>query len=91
MFTSTSMKATIHLGPNNLANLEIHKKTNIEEIDILFNITQKLISEQSEENVDVKLLESSSPSCTRPVLSHDQVDKRKKYVSVNIQFYAWDR
>ena len=71
------MKATIHLGPNYLANLEIHKKTNIEEIDILFNITQKLILEQSEENVDVKLLESSSPSYTRPVLSHDQVDKSK--------------
>ena len=71
------MKAAIHLGPNYLANLEVNKKTNFEEIEILFNITQKLILEHSEGILDVKPLESTSPSWTRQVLSHDHVDKSK--------------
>ena len=44
------MKAAIHLGPNYLANLEIYKNTNFEEIQRIFNITQKLISEHSEDS-----------------------------------------
>ena len=39
IFMSSSMKAAIHLGPNYLANLEVYKNTNFEEIQTLFNIT----------------------------------------------------
>ena len=76
MFMSSSMKAAIHLGPNNLANLEVYKNTNFEEIECVFNITQKLILEHSEEILNVKPLESSSPSWTRS--ASDQVDQSKR-------------
>ena len=72
IFMSSSMKAAIHLGPNCLANLEVYKNTNFEENISLFNITQMMILELSEEILNVKPLESSSPSWTRSVLSHDQ-------------------
>ena len=70
---SSSMKATIHLGPNYLANLDVYKNTNVEEIQSLFNITQKLILEHSEEILNVHTSESASPSWKRSTLSHDQV------------------
>ena len=41
-------------------------------IESLFNITQKLMLEHSEEILNVKPLERSSPSWTRSVFSHDQ-------------------
>ena len=66
MFVSSSMKAAMHLGPNYLANLEVYKNTNFEEIQSLFNITQKLILEHSEEILNVNTIDSAS-------LSHDQV------------------
>ena len=65
MFMSSSMKAAIHFGPNYFANLEVYKNTNFEEIESLFNITLNLILEHSEETLNVKPLESSSPSWTR--------------------------
>ena len=73
MFMSSSMKAAIHLGPNELANLEGYKNTNFEEIQSLFNIAQKLILEYSEEILNVRAIESPSLSWTRSVLSHDHV------------------
>ena len=70
---SSSMKAAIHLGPNYLANVEVYKNTNFEEIQSLFNITQKLILDLSEEILNVNTIESAIPSWTRSVLFHDQV------------------
>ena len=67
------MKAAIHLGPNYLANLDVHKNINFEEIQSLFNITQKLMLEHSEEILNVNTVDSASLSWTRSVLSHDQV------------------
>ena len=78
LFSASSMKAAIHLGPNCLANLEVYKNTNFEEIESLFNITQKLMLEHSEEILNVKPLESSSSSWTRSVLLHDQAIKWTK-------------
>ena len=54
---SSSMKAAIHLGRNYLSNAEIHKNTNFEEIESLFNIVQKMVMEHSEEILNVKCLE----------------------------------
>ena len=59
MFMSSSMKAAIHLGPCHLANLEVHKNTNFEEIQSLFNITQKLVLELSEEILVVNTIDSA--------------------------------
>ena len=39
------MKADIHLGPKYLLTLEIHKNTKFEDIESVFNITQKLVRE----------------------------------------------
>ena len=73
LFMSSSMKAAIHLGPNYLANSEIYKNTKFEDIESVFNITQKLAKEHSEEILNVNTIESASPSWKRSVLSHDQV------------------
>ena len=72
-FMSSSMTAAIHLGSDYLQNLEVFKHANFEEIQSLFNVTQKLILEHSEEIQNVHTIESTSPSSTRSTLSHDQV------------------
>ena len=72
---SSSMKAAIHLGPNYVAKLDDQMNTNFEEIQSLFNITHKLILKHSEEILNVKTIDSPSPSWTRSVLSHDQAIK----------------
>ena len=60
------MKAAIHLGPNHLANLEVYKDASFEEIQSLFNITQELILEHSEETLNVNTIgQCTSPSWTR--------------------------
>ena len=74
MFMSSSMKAAIHVGPTYLANLEVYKKRNFEEIESLFDITQNLILEHSEDIIlNVNMIDNGTPSWTRSVLSHDQV------------------
>ena len=50
-------KAAIPLGPNYVSNSEIFKNTKSSTIDSVFNITQKLVMEQSDEILDVKCLE----------------------------------
>ena len=78
MFMSSSMKAAIRLGSNHLANLEDYKNTNFEEIQSLFNITQKNNIKVVQKNLNVKLLESSSPVWTRSVFVSLQAIKWTK-------------
>ena len=75
---SSSMKAAIHLGPKYLSNPETYKNTKFNEIGSLFKMTQKLVMEHSEEILNVKCLEYSSPFWARSVLSHDQAIKWAK-------------
>ena len=79
-FMSSSMKAAIHLVPNYLANSKIYKYRKCEEIvkvcSALFR--QKWVRKHSEEILNVKCLEYSSPSWARSVLSHDQAIKWAK-------------
>ena len=82
MFMSSSMWASMRLGPNYLANLQVYNNTNFEDTESLFNITQKLKLEHSEEILNVKPVESSSPSWTRSEMSHDQAIKWTKSKSV---------
>ena len=70
---TSSMKAAIHLGPNSVSNSEIYKNTKFQDTKCVFNnITQKLLMEHSEEILNVKCLEYSSPSWARSVLANDQ-------------------
>ena len=88
------MKVAIHLGQKNLANLQIDKNTNFHEIQILFNITQKLILGHSEEILNVHSIESTPSSWARSVLSHDQAikwDEVKSMCSMLIPFCVLDR
>ena len=75
---SITFKVAIHLGPNYFTNSEICKSTKFEKIQSSFKLIQKLIMEHSEEILNVKFLESSSPSWTRSVLSHGQAIKWAK-------------
>ena len=45
MFMTSPMKAAIHLGPDFFNNLEMYKNTRFENIEIVCNITQKLMRE----------------------------------------------
>ena len=67
------MKAAIHLGQNYVANLEVYRNTNFEELQNLFGITQRLISEHEAEILNVTAIHWTSISWTRSTLSHDQV------------------
>ena len=68
MLMTSSMKAAIHLGPNYVSSSEIYKNTAFEDVESVFNITQKLVMEHSEEILNLKCLEYSSLSWTRSVL-----------------------
>ena len=78
LFLASSMKEAIHLGPDFLTISEIYKNTKFENIWSEFNITQKLVIEHSEEIMNMKCLEYSSPSWTRSILANDQAVKWAK-------------
>ena len=61
-----------------LTNSEIYKNAKFEIIRSVFNITQKLIKEHSEEILNLECLECSSPSWTRSILANDQAVKWAK-------------
>ena len=46
---TTTMKAAVHLGPNRIANLEVYRNTNFEELKNLFDISQILFLEHEAE------------------------------------------
>ena len=78
MFMASSMLAAIHLGPDFLMNSEIYKNTRFENIENVFNITQQLL--HSEEFLNVRGLEYSSPSWTRSILVNDHAIKWAKAI-----------
>ena len=75
MFMVSSMTAAIHLEPDFSKKSEIYKNTRVENIENVFNITQKLLREHSEEILNVRSLDYSSPSWTRSTLFNDNVIK----------------
>ena len=50
---STTVKASVQLGPNYNENVEVFKNTNFEELNNLFDITQRLILEHEAEILNV--------------------------------------
>ena len=51
MFMTSSMEAAIHLGQDFLENSESYKNTKFENIENMFNITQKFTKEHSDEDL----------------------------------------
>ena len=68
-----------------MSNSELCKNTKFEEIESLFNITQKLVKEHSEEILNVRCLEYSTPSWARSVLAKDQAIK---WAKAKVSVYA---
>ena len=78
MFMTSSISAAIHLGQDFLENLQVYKNTKFENIENVFNITQRFMKLQSEEILNVKTLDYHSPSWTRSTLFNDNVIKWAK-------------
>ena len=65
---STTTKAAVHLGPNYNEILEVHRNSNSEELQNLFDITPKLTLDDQAEILNV-----TAPSLEKSTLTHDQV------------------
>ena len=78
MLMTSSRKAAIHLGPIMYGSRKPTKTQNSRRLKSLFNITQKLVVEHSEDILKVKCLEYSSPSNVRSALARDQAVKWAK-------------
>ena len=90
LFKSSTMKAAVHLGPNYTKHVEMYKNAQIEEIQNLFDIIQKLIWDHHGEIQNVKPLGSTDPSWTRSTLSHGQVGESKSTCFFQMVFCAWE-
>ena len=78
LFMSTTMKASVHLGPNYNENLVENRNTNFEELKTFFDITQRLILEHEFEILNVSTIECTFSPCTRSSLVYDQAIKWAK-------------
>ena len=67
------MKAVIHLGPNYVEILEVYRNTNFEELQNLFDITQKLMLDHQAEIRNVTPIDWTAPSWAGSTLFHAKV------------------
>ena len=74
LLMSTTMKASVHQGPNHNEHLEVYRNTNFEVLQNLFDIMQRLILEHEAEILNVSPIDWRTSSLTRSTLSHDQSD-----------------
>ena len=72
------MKAAVHLGQNNADDSRMFMNVYVEEINSLSNIVQKLIFENSDEILDVKVIDSNDPSRAKVEITRPQVGKWAK-------------
>ena len=78
LFKLTTVKAAVHLGPNYTEKLEVYRNTNFEELQKVFDITQRLILDHQAEILNVSPIYWTAPSWTRSTLTYDQVITWKK-------------
>ena len=78
LFMPTTTKSSVHLGLQYQENLAAYRNTNFEELKTLFDITQRLIVEQSFEILDVSSMIYTFSLWMRSTLCHDQVIKLAK-------------
>ena len=72
LFMSTTMKASVYLGPNYNKNLVMHRKTNFEELLMLSHITQMLILNHGFEILNLSTIEWTLFPWMRSALLHDK-------------------
>ena len=80
LFRSTTMKAAVHLGPNDIENLEVYRTTNFAELQNLFDITQRLTLDHQAEILNVAPNDWTAPSMDEIcpyARSSDHVDESK--------------
>ena len=75
LFLSTTIKASVHLGPSYNENLVAYRNTDFEELETLFDITQRLILEHSFEILNVSTMVWNVACWMRSTLCHEQVVK----------------
>ena len=59
---SSSVRAAIHLGQTYTENMAVVRNVYVEEIKNVFGITQRLVLGNSEEILNVRVIESQDPS-----------------------------
>ena len=65
LFMSSSMKAAVHLRQSHVENNRMFMNVHVEEIKYLFSIVQRLILENSDEILNVKVIDSNDLSWDR--------------------------
>ena len=78
LFMSTTMKSAVHLGREYQQNLIAYRNTNFEELKTLFDITLRLIVENSFEILNLSTMTCDFSPWMRSTLCHDQVIKWAK-------------
>ena len=82
---SWSLRAAIHLGLHYEENLETNKLMNFEQIQSSFNITKKLVMENSQAILIVRTIDTGSSCWTRSTLAYDQV---KRWSKARVRVYS---
>ena len=87
LFVSTTMKASVHLGPDYNENLTGHRNTNFEELKTLFDITQRSILETQIRDSECFTIELTFSPWMRSTLPNDTVIKWAK-AKVHVYSYS---
>ena len=93
LLVPATTKSSVYLGLQYQENLVAYKNTNFEELKTLFDITQRLIVEQSFEILNVSTMIWNFTPWTRSTLCHDQVIKwaKAKVHVYSDSFFVWER
>ena len=75
---SATMKAAVHLGQDFSDNLRITRNTDFEKVEQLFDISQKLILNQSEDIFGISTIDWNTIPWMRTTLLHDRAVKLSK-------------
>ena len=75
---STTMQASVHLGPSYNDNLVAYRNTDFKELKTLFDITQRLVLDQSFVFLNVSSVVWNFTPWMRSTLCHEQVIKWAK-------------
>ena len=91
MFMIVTQQAAVHLGNNNLDHLHANKNQPQRTVKQLFNVTKKLVSEQTEIQ-GISLIDWHEDSWKRTTLLTDRVVRLStaKPTYSPIQYCAWE-
>ena len=85
LFMSNVTRAVIHLGHIYTENMAVSRNMFVKEIKILFSITRRLVSVNSKEILNVRVIDSKDPSWIKTKISHPQVIQWTK-AKVHVHF-----